>query len=328
MLPCVSTVGLVLGGGGITGAAFHFGTLLALEMATGWHPDEADVLIGTSSGAFVGAMVRGDALHLDTFAGTGETQDEIHDWLNGYMYRRGAPRGALRWLRRGLLPSIRQPSLHVALGSPGMYRTDGIEEWVQEAIGPLANAWPTKPTVMVAYDVEHRTRVPFGTEAAPQVALSNAVAASSAVPFVYEPVHIEGKWYADGGLASGTSADLLLANPDPLDLVLIVAPLAANVPRSGGKFYEDVFDRVGRSALATELSMIKEAWPDTDVLVLRPDESVLDIARPNPMSVGAAIPTFLETLRSMRHELAHGSVWTVVSKHLCTKAHAEEGACN
>ena len=36
----VSSVGLVLGGGGITGAAFHFGTLLALRMATGWDPNE------------------------------------------------------------------------------------------------------------------------------------------------------------------------------------------------------------------------------------------------------------------------------------------------
>ncbi len=325
MLPTVSKVGLVLGGGGITGAAFHFGTLLAIEMATGWHPDEAEVLIGTSSGAFVGAMVRGDALHLDTFAGTGETQDEIHDWLNGYLYRRGAPRGALRWMRRGLLPAIRQPSLHVALGSPGMYRTEGLEEWVHEAIGPLADSWPTKPTALVAYDVEKRERVPFGTEAAPTTSLSSAVAASSAVPFVYEPVEIDGRWFADGGLASGTSADLVLAHPEPLDLVLIVAPLAANVPRARGRFYEDVFDKVGRTALAGELAMIKHTWPDADVLVLRPEESVLDLARPNPMSVGAAIPTFLETLRSMRHELAHGSVWTVLADHLCTSRSAAHG---
>ncbi len=138
--------------------------------------------IGTSSGAFVGAMVRGDALHLDTFAGTGETQDEIHDWLSGYMYRRGAPRGALRWVRRGLLPAIRQPSLHVALGSPGVYRTEGLEEWVAQAVGPLSDSWPIKPTVMVAYDLEQRTRVPFGTEGSPRTSLSKAVAASSAVP--------------------------------------------------------------------------------------------------------------------------------------------------
>lgn len=312
----MSTVGLILGGGGVTGAAFHFGTLIALRMATGWNPDEADVVVGTSSGAFVGAMVRADAIELETFTGTGETSEEIHDWLNNYLYRRGAPRGAVRWLRRGLLPAIRRPSLHVALASPGLYRTDGLMEWVSDVGGDIADQWPEKPTAIVAYDVERRTRVPFGTEAAPDATLAEAVAASSAVPFVYEPVRIDDRWYADGGVASGTNADLVLARDEPLDLVLVVAPLAATAPRQGGRFYEDVFDRAGRSALATELAMIRKAWPDTEILVLRPEEEVLELSRPNPMSVAAAIPTFLETLRSMKHELAHASVWETLCRHL------------
>lgn len=316
MLADVGTVGLVLGGGGVTGAAFHFGALLALEMATGWNPNDAAVVVGTSSGAFVGAMVRANAIHLDTFAGTGESRDEIHEWLSGNLYRRGAPRGAVRWVRRGLLPAIRRPSLHVALASPGLYRTDGIREWVAEAAGDLAESWPDKPTAIVAYDVEARTRMPFGTEMAPDIALADAVAASSAVPFVYEPVRIGDRWYADGGLASGTSADLVLAHPDPLDLVLILAPLAATAPRRGGRFYEDMFDRVGRTALAGEVARIRTQWPTTEILVLRPDEHVLEDSRPNPMSVEAAIPTFLATLRSMKNELAHASVWSTLTTHL------------
>jgi hypothetical protein len=129
-------------------------------------------------------------------------------------------------------------------------------------------------------------------------------------------VKIEDRWYADGGLASGTSADLVLALPEPLDLVLIVAPLAANSPRSSGHFYEDVFDKVGRTALATEIAKIRAEWPATEILVLRPDEHVLDLARPNPMSVSATIPTFLATLRSMKYELAHSSVWRILERHL------------
>jgi NTE family protein len=312
----VSSVGLVLGGGGITGAAFHFGALLAIEMATGWNPNEAEVVIGTSSGAFVGAMVRADAIDLGTFTGTGETKEEIQDWLSGYLYRRASPRGAIRWVRRGLIPALRKPSLHVALASPGVYTTDGVQEWVSEAAGNLADGWPERHTAVVAYDVERRTRVPFGTEAAPHATLSEAVAASSAMPFIYEPVRIEDRWYADGGLASGTSADLVLAHPQPLDLVVVLAPLAATEPRRGGLFYEDMFDRAGRTALATEIAHIRREWPNTEILVLRPDEAVLEAARPNPMSVGAAIPAFLATLRSMRGELAHASVWDVLSRHL------------
>lgn len=309
-------MGLVLGGGGITGAAFDFGTLLALRMATGWEPNDAQVLVGTSSGAFVGAMVRGDALHLDAFTGTGETAEEIREWLNGYLHTRGAPRGAIRWVRSGLLPALRRPSLHVALGSPGMYRTDGLQRWVHDAVGPLAGSWPVKSTAMVAYDLRARTRVPFGTEGAPETTLAEAVAASAAVPFVYEPVRIGDRWYADGGMGSGTSVDFLLGHPEPLDLVIIVAPFAATAPRSGGRIYEDMFDQVGRRALSAELAILAREWPATDVLVLRPDEAVLDVSRRNPMSAGAVIPTFLATLRSMRHELARSSIWEVLTRHL------------
>jgi hypothetical protein len=77
-----------------------------------------------------------------------------------------------------------------------------------------------------------------------------------------------------------------------------------------------MFDRVGRSALASEVARIRDEWPTTEILVLRPDEQVLEVARPNPMSVGAAIPTFLATLRSMKHELAHASVWHTLTTHL------------
>ena len=49
----MSRVGLVLGGGGVTGAAFHFASLFALQMATGWNPDDAEVVV-----AFDGAGVK------------------------------------------------------------------------------------------------------------------------------------------------------------------------------------------------------------------------------------------------------------------------------
>ena len=315
----MSSVGLVLGGGGITGASYHFGALFALQMATGWNATSADVIVGTSSGSFIAALVRGGALNLDTMVGESRHDDEVVDWLSGKVYQRIRPRGLMRWVRQGIVPSITRPGLGVVLGSPGIYSTDALAGWVESSLGSLANGWPDLPTVIVAYDLESRTRVPFGTEAAPEVTLKEAVAASSAVPFVYEPVMIDGRTYADGGVASGTSVDLLLANPEPLDLVIIVAPMAATGGRHGGRFYEDLIDRAGRTALATEIEMLESEWPETDILVLRPDDRVLEVSRPNPMSVGAAIPSFLATLRSMRDELAHPATWSVLERHLVNK---------
>ncbi len=312
----MSSVGLVLGGGGVTGASYHFGTLFALQMATGWDPANADVVVGTSAGSFIAAMVRGGALNLDTMVGNSRHDDDVIEWLSNNVYRRIRPRGLVRWVRRGILPSIKRPGLGVVLGSPGIYSTEPIAEWVEKSLGDRADDWPSEPTVIVAYDLESRTRVPFGTEAAPVVPLKLAVAASSAVPFVYEPVTIDGRTYADGGFVSGTNLDLLLANPEPLDLIIIVAPMAATAARKGGRFYEETFDRAGRTALAAEIARVKEEWPETDVLILRPDERVLELTRANPMSVDAAIPSFLATLRSMRDELAHPSTWAMLERHI------------
>src|SRR4051794_24014559 len=51
-------IGLVLGAGGATGHAFHAGVLSALAERTGWDPRTADVIVGTSAGSGVAAMLR------------------------------------------------------------------------------------------------------------------------------------------------------------------------------------------------------------------------------------------------------------------------------
>lgn len=289
---------------------------MALRMATGWEPNESEVIVGTSSGAFVAAMIRGDRLDLETLVGDSLNRDEVAARLAKYVYRRTRPKGLTRWVRRGLLPGIVKPNLELTLGSPAINTTAGIAEWVAEMLGPLAEMWPDRPTVIVGFDLEGRERVPFGTEAAPPVPLQDAVAASTAVPFIYEPVKIQGRWYADGGIASGTSADLVLANPEPLDLLIVIAPLASDETRAATRIVDGLFDRVGREALSAELQVIRETWPETDIVVFRPDPRVLAAARPNPLSVKAAVPSFLRTLMSMRDELANPHTWEILKKHL------------
>lgn len=313
----MSRVGLVLGGGGITGASYHLGALLAIEMATGWHPNQAEVIIGTSCGAFTAAMIRGGALSIETFLDGAHDREDAHRRLRARVYRRTMrPAGVVRWLRRGVLPGITRPDLRLVAGSPALYCTDGIAEWVEEKVGEVAHSWPVKPTVICGFDLEDRKRAPFGTDAAPTVTLRDAVAASVAVPMVFEPVQLDGKWYADGGLATGTSADLLLGADEPLDLVIVIAPMAAAESRPGARFYEDAFDRAGRTALTQELERLREEWPRTELVVFRPDERVLEVTRPNPLSTRAAIPAFLRTLRSLKDELSNPETWDTLRRHL------------
>lgn len=316
----MSRIGLVLGGGGLTGAAFHFGTLFALRMATGWEPDDSDVVVGTSSGAVVAALTRTGALSLETLVGEVPDEEELETALRQQIFRRTRPRGVGRWMRHGLLPGLRRPGIRFTLGSPAPYSTDGIADWVRRAGGDAARTWPDRPTIIVAYELEARRRVAFGTVDSPDVDLATAVAASAAVPLVFEPVQVEGRRYVDGGVGSGTSADLLLGHREPLDLVIVIAPMAATETREDGRFYEGIVDRLGEAALESEIDALKGAWPDVDVLVLRPDSTVLDAARPNPLDPGAALPAFLATLRSMGATLSGPEVWPILERHIPSAA--------
>ena len=49
--------GLVLGGGGVLGGAWAVGALQAIEEVRGIDPREFDVIVGTSAGSVLGALV-------------------------------------------------------------------------------------------------------------------------------------------------------------------------------------------------------------------------------------------------------------------------------
>jgi NTE family protein len=312
----MSSVGVILGGGGVTGASYEMAALMALELATGWDPSEADVIVGTSGGAYVTALVRSGRLDLDSMVQRHEDQAAVAERISGHVFARDRGVRVGRWLRHGILPGLRRPGLTMLLGGPAAWTTDGLADWVRAQCGPAADSWPTRPTIIPAFDVAAKRRVAFGTESAPDVTLAEAVAASSAIPVAFHPRIIDGRAYVDGGVVSGTHADLVLGNPTQLDLLIVIAPMAADEERDGAWFYEKVFDRVGRTALGAELTRIHEEWPETDVVVLRPSPAVLAVMRPNPLDPEAAVPTFVRALMAMRRKLADPEIWSVLQRHL------------
>ncbi|HEY7563306.1 MAG TPA: patatin-like phospholipase family protein [Acidimicrobiia bacterium] len=314
----MSSVGLVLGGGGITGASYEMAALMAIELATGWNPNQAEVVVGTSSGAFVTALVRSDRLDLDSLVLPTDDREQVAQRVRERIFNRrpGVKVGA--WVRHGILPGVRRPGLTLLLGSPAPYDTSGLAAWVTEELGAEASSWPHDPTVIVAYDVEARRRATFGTLNSPEVGLADAVAASTAIPVLFRPYLINGRAYVDGGVASGTHADLVLGNPRPLDLVLVIAPMAVEEERRGAWMHERLFDRVGRRSLDDEVRLIRSSWPDCDVLVLRPTPAVLAAMRPNPMEPDLAVPAFVRTLTAMKRTLAQPDNWRLLHHHLDT----------
>src|SRR5687768_17590360 len=74
----MTRIGLVLGGGGIVGMAYHAAVLAGIEDATGWDPREAEVVVGTSAGSASGAELRAGVSAHDMAArrGSGEFSAE------------------------------------------------------------------------------------------------------------------------------------------------------------------------------------------------------------------------------------------------------------
>ncbi|MEL7207210.1 MAG: patatin, partial [Actinomycetota bacterium] len=68
-------IGLVLGAGGIVGHAYHAAVLGALGRVSGWSPDDAEVIVGTSAGSGIGAVIRGGGKPSELISRVLETPD-------------------------------------------------------------------------------------------------------------------------------------------------------------------------------------------------------------------------------------------------------------
>lgn len=224
---------LVLSGGGIVGGAWMVGALHAIATETGWDPGSADVVIGTSAGSMIGAMLvtampawllraygggQTDADHFGTalrihwtFPRPVLASPELAMRSLREPWRYG-PAGILAWLPRGVVSTA---PLKAA-----------IARFVPEGWAPHGNLWIT------AIDYDSGERVVFGRPGAPFANLADAVAASCAIPGFYHPVKIGSRRYIDGGMYSPANLDL--AGDTDAGLVVCLNPMSSR--HRGGLF--------------------------------------------------------------------------------------------
>ncbi len=219
---------LVLGSGGETGGNFIDGAVAALEEATGWHPDSATLVIGTSIGGFR--------------AGSLGPQSP-------------SPASSVE-----ALSNLAGPLPHVGFFDRTAQRLRVTGARLACRIIPKDRdrpAWrtPSPPhhggAYVVSMDVDSRQRVAHPLEDEDNSA--DAISASAAVPFAYGPVEIAGSRHTDGAVWSPTHADLAgtLASPGAGTIVVVIAP---QVPRERGR----IIDRIHRRQLRAELATLNE----------------------------------------------------------------------
>jgi NTE family protein len=237
-VPSHPTTALVLGAGGVLGAAWMTGALPAIQERMRCPVADVDLMVGTSAGSVLAAALR-----------CGASIDEI------VAYQRGEPVGALAglgevhggpWprpprLRFGsprlmasafMAPHRVHPTVHASawlpVGRENHARLHAMVHLLHSMAPPCALAphWVERgQTWVIAVDYDSGQRVVFGQKDAPAATLADAVAASCSVPGWYEPFVIGGRRYVDGGVRSATS--LGLVGEAGIDEVWVLAPMAS-----------------------------------------------------------------------------------------------------
>jgi NTE family protein len=301
-------VALVLGGGGITGAAYHLGVLNAMNaMSERATVNDFDLYIGTSAGAVVSACLANGITPEDLIlANLGHNMASIPGIGPREVMRpdrKGLLRSMLRW-PFSVMGAVRRyvghpftTSLIDGLGAiseglpPGMYTTDGTERYLRGLLEQprRSNTFgSTKRRLFIAAtDLDTCERVVFGEDDSPAASISEAAAASTAIPLLYAPRQVGDHNYLDGGLRSTTNIDLAIAHG--AKLVICINPLVPYVhdirhllPSATGlpsrhiaqkgfpHIAAQTFRIMAQSQLEKELEVIAHAHPDVDIILIEP----------------------------------------------------------
>jgi NTE family protein len=202
---------LVLGAGGITGIAWEIGLLAGLAEG-GADLTGADLVVGTSAGAVVGAQITSGTPLADLYAAQLRPGDEDI----------AARLGAWLRLRYGLAALARDPvRTRQRLGRLSVAVPEMPEDLRRQLIRARLPRpdWPAQRLLVTAVDALSGEFRAFGRDSG--TSLVEAVAASCAVPGVWPPVPVGGRLWMDGGMRSATNADLAAGH----DRIVVVAPI-------------------------------------------------------------------------------------------------------
>lgn len=236
-------IGLALAGGGPEGAVYEIGALRALDEAVeGIDFNDLAVYVGVSAGAFVGGcLANGITIAqlcramVDKDSGERRFSPEVFFTPAFQEYVRRAMLAPQRiaalvwnWLRPGANGSFMQSIVRLSEALPlGVFDNEPIREYLVEIFSVEGRTDDfrhlRRPLIVVAADLDSGLARRFGEPGSDHIPISKAIQASSAMPGLYPPVEIEGRYYVDGVLLKTMHASV------PLDaaagLVLCINPL-------------------------------------------------------------------------------------------------------
>jgi NTE family protein len=304
-----SKTALVLGGGGFTGGVYEIGALRALDLlAVNKTVNEFDVYVGTSAGAFVAGMTANGITpeemmrvlnrHLPSPIRDIGLDTLLHPNYAGFLRKSLTFPLRMVGVLRGLAANLGEVSAvdlltGIASGLPtGIYSGGGIERYVAEVLSDPDRTndfrMLERELYLTVTDLDTTERVVLGEGEWADVPISRAVAASGALPMIYEPVEIKGREFIDGGIRSTTNVDvavergakfIIVINP----LVPYVNDFSKNIPTVTGSRARRVSDMgfvaIGNQAfrvlsharLQQAVKDWEQRYPGVDFILIEPE---------------------------------------------------------
>jgi len=313
--PGPSPRSLVLCGGGITGAMYEFGALHALDHATAgqFSSTAYDVYVGTSGGAVVAAlMVNGVTpaevgraiLHNSDDPLNFRQEDIVRiDWKEiRHSFLKGVRQLPTLWRqRRARGESFSLARMVYALQEnlpPGIYALDHYRAYLHRLLtlhGRVDSfAALPKELYIPAIHLDTGDRILFGSSEWRDVPISDAIAASSALPLYFRPVTLRGLDFIDGGIGQVIHLDqplergsrfIVLLNPvlpirneEGVVCIPTFSGMCARLREKGVTFVVDQAQRISsRERFKLALEHVRARTPEAVVVVIEPDprDSVL-----------------------------------------------------
>jgi len=239
-------LGLALASGGMLGGVYEVGALRALEEAIGGLDlNGLDVYVGVSAGAFVGAHIANGIPVLEMLQGLRAGPSEVRkgkvfdpDMFFVPAFREMSKLGfqlpwtVLETLTR-VLTGAERAGLAESLNGLGallpisLFDNQAIRHYLEKLFshGGMTDDFRLLPRKLfvIATDLDTGGAAVFGSPGLEHVPISHAVQASTAVPGLYQPVEVEGRWCVDGVLLKTMHATVALEQG--ADLLFCVNPL-------------------------------------------------------------------------------------------------------
>jgi len=302
-------IGLALAGGGPLGAIHEIGALCALEEAlTGLDFNALDGYVGVSAGGFIAAGLANGMTPRQLCIAFIENDPRSQDLIKPSLFIRPAWGEYAR--RAAMLPGLlAEAALHFALRGrsllaaferlgralpTGLFNNAPLEAQMRRMLSAPGRSNDFRDLghklVIVATDLDSGEAAPFGRPGWDHVPISQAVAASAALPGLFPPVPIDGHWYVDGALKKTLHARVLLDMK--MDLLLCLNPLVPfdathslrhrilssgepRIPRLVDGGLPVVLSQTFRSLIHSRLELGMKGYdsshPDTDILLFEPD---------------------------------------------------------